>query len=295
MAKELSVYQHKKHRGEMLALFGIIILILGIVGLITGADTALSTVGLAALAVGAIVFIVGGIIYSSAVSHFKSEFLKDYFGSIIEEGTYYPKKGLSASQVYQCGFLKRADRFKSSDFLSGIIDGVRFESSDCHLQEKQVRYVTRNGKTQRKVEYVTFFKGRVFRFDFNKTIDHSLQVLEQFRPQVGGHKKVELESIAFNKKFNTYSTDAHTAFYVLTPHFMESLMKIEQNHPGKIGFSFNGPNMHFAINDGKGLFQVVPFRKINEKLIEKFKTDIEKVYDLVDDLKLNSKIFKEDK
>ncbi len=297
MENNLSTYQAKKSRGEKIALFSILAIIAGVLLLVfSSPDLALEPFGLALLGIGFIGFLIGAVFYSAAVNKFKKEYLKEYFSSIIEQGEYYPKKGLAPNQVYQCGFLKRADRFKSFDYLSGIIDGVHFESSDCHLQEKRVRYTTVNGKRRRKVEYITYFKGRVFAFDFNKSIDHQLQVLEKFRPEDGQrYEKVDLESIDFNKKFNTYTTDPHTAFYVLTPHFMESLMSIEKNHPGRIGFSFMGPKMHFAINDGKGFFQVMPFRKIDERLVETFKEDIDKVYTLVDDLKLNKNIFKEEK
>jgi len=295
MAKDLAAYQDKKRRGEIVFAAGIGVLILGILLLVFNEGNALETLGLIVLGIAVITMIVGGVFYSQAVNKFKTEFLKDYFSETIENGEYYPKKGLQPQEVYECGFLKRADRFKSYDYLSGTIDGVNFRSSDCHLQEKQVRYVTRNGKRRRKVEYVTYFKGRVFNFDFNKNIDHPIQVLERFKPQDGNrYKKVELESIDFNKKFNTYSTDSHTVFYVITPHFMESLMKIEQNHPGKIGFSFMGPKMHFAINDGRGLFYIAPFKKIDEKLVDGFKEDVDKIYNIVDDLKLNHKIFKEE-
>ena len=51
------------------------------------------------------------------------------------------------------------------------------------------------------------------------------------------YKKVKLESVQFNKKFKTYATSEHNAFYVLTPHFMEALMAFEQKNKGKIYFS----------------------------------------------------------
>lgn len=295
MEKNLQAYQDKKRRGEIFFSVGALLLIGAIIALVLSDGSVLETLGLLTLAVGSISLIFGGVIYTQAVNKFKTEFLKDYFSETIENGVYYPKKGLTPQDVYECGFLKRADRFKSTDFLSGTIDGVDFRSSDAHLQEKQVRYVTRNGKRHRKVDYVTYFKGRIFSFDFHKKIDHPIQVLERFTPQDGQkYKKVELESIDFNKKFNTYSTDSHTVFYVLTPHFMESLMKIEKNHPGRLGFSFMGPKMHFAINDGKGLFYIAPFKKIDESLIKGFKGDVDKIYDIVDDLKLNNNVFKEE-
>ncbi len=293
MDKTLSYFQEKKHKSEITTVISIIVFVLGIVFfVISGERTWLLTLGALFAVPGFIGIVVGVVLFNRTISKFKSMYLKDYFSNMIENGEYRPKRGLTQSEVYRCGFIKRADRFKSYDYLSGRLDGIDFRSSDVHLQERQV-YT--DSKGNRKTRYVTFFKGRVFEFDFPKKIEHRLQVLERYRPLDGfKYKKVDLESMAFNKKFNTYATDAHTAFYVLTPHFMESLMKVEKNHPGKIGFSFFDEQMHFAINNNKSTFAISPFRKIDEKLVETFKEDVEGLYEIVDDLKLNRNIFKEE-
>ncbi len=295
MAQKLLVYQERKKKFEMIGLAMGVLIVLGILLLIF-TDNALGTVGAVLLVLGIIGVLISVIGFNKVVSDFKSKYLKDYFASVIEQGEFRPKRGMAPQKVYGCGFLKRADKFKSYDYLGGVIDGVEFESTDAHLQEKRVRYYTVNGKRRRKVEYVTFFKGRIFAFDFPKSIDHPLQVLENFRPQDGRkYDKVELESITFNKTFKTYAMDKHTAFYVLTPHFMERLLNIEEIHPGKLGFSFMDNKMYFAINNNRSTFPVMPFKKIDESLVEEFKKDVDIVYDLVDDLKLNESIFKEDK
>ncbi len=293
MEKTLTYFQEKKQKSEWITVVSILVFILGIVLLvISGETTWIMSLGLVLAAPGFIGIIVGIVLFNRTISKFKSMYLKDYFSTMIEEGVYRPKKGLSQSEVYACGFIKRADRFKSYDYLSGRLDGIDFRSSDVHLQERQV-YT--DSKGNRKTKYVTFFKGRVFQFDFPKKLDHRLQVLERYRPRDGyKYQKVDLESMAFNKKFNTYATDSHTAFYVLTPHFMEALMKVEKNHPGKIGFSFFDEHMRFAINNNKSTFAIMPFRKIDEKLVEAFKEDVEGLYEIVDDLKLNRNIFKEE-
>ncbi len=295
MAEELRVHQDKKKQSEIISVIGLFLAILGFLAFAIFGEgrNVLFNLGLVVFFLGLITFIVGLVKFNGTITKFKKTFLKDYFSSIIEDGDYYPKKSLSQNEVYSCGFIKRADRFKGSDYLSGKIDGIEFESSDVHLQERQT-YTDSKGR--RKTRYVTFFKGRVFKFDFHKPIEHRLQVLERYRPRDGiKYKKVELESIDFNKKFKTYSTDPHTAFYVLTPHFMESIMKIEKNHPGQLGFSFMAEKLYFAINNNKSTFPIYPFVKIDERLVDTFKEDIEMLYELVDDLKLNKKIFKEEK
>ncbi len=293
MEKDLLYYQGKKQRSELVTGIGILLLILGILTTVNFEQaTFLGMAGRVLIGIGIVTILVGIVMYNRLIGYFKKSYLKEYFSSIIENGEYRPKRGLNASEVYACGFIKRADRFKSYDYLGGKIDGIDFRSSDVHLQERQV-YTDSKGR--RKTRYVTYFKGRVFEFDFHKKLEHRLQVLERYRP-LDGHKykKVELESIDFNKKFKTYATDPHTAFYVLTPHFMEALMKVEKNHPGRIGFSFFDEKLRFAINNNKSSFAIYPIVKIDEKLIDTFKADIEGIYELVDDLKLNKDIFKEE-
>ncbi len=165
---------------------------------------------------------------------------------------------------------------------------MSFISSDVKLEERHVQH-TKNGT---RVYYVTYFLGRVFKFDFNKEFVGSLHVLEAGSPPSKGFSKVKLESIEFNKKFKTFSTDDLTAFYILTPPIMEAITKIEKKHPGRISFSFRGDYMYFAINNNKDTFEVQMFKKIDDSMIEGFKQDLLMIKDLIVTLKLNKNLFK---
>jgi hypothetical protein len=189
-------------------------------------------------------------------------------------------------------FLKRPDRIKSEDYLAGELDGVKFVSSDVILQDRRVTHTSKGGTHTR---YVTYFHGRIFRFDFNKAFKGSVQVLESYSPKSRRHfENVSLESVDFNKIFKTYATNAHTAFYILTPHFMESLMSLEKKHPGNLGFSFLDTQLHVAIHNRQSAFSIRPFSKMDTTLLSRFDEDLNIIYDIVDDLKLNKDIFKEE-
>ncbi len=292
MNDKLSYYQNKKARSEKFIIIGGALAILGMLGLFIAANALTSgfEVFIGVIIIGVLLGVFGYAQFSSVVKKFKGDYLKDLISEWIEDGYYDPKRGLSPAQVYHCEFLKKADRFHSEDLLTGKIDGIKFEASDIQLQERRQRQ-TKNGT---QTYYVTYFKGQMYVFDFNKDFDGFLQVLENQRPQSRRrYDRVKLESIDFNKKFNTYTTNQHTAFYILTPQFQERLMAIEKAHPGKIGFSFVDNQLHMAINNNKSNFTISLFRKIDEALLKAFREDLQVLYNIVDELKINKRIFKE--
>ncbi|MCF7925952.1 MAG: DUF3137 domain-containing protein [Candidatus Izimaplasma sp.] len=241
--------------------------------------------------IGVIIVLIGLTKYSKVNSDFKHHIIPKLVNSVLEDATYKPQNGLTQSQVLDSGFLKRPDRFKSEDYIQGTINNVTFISSDIKLQERRTTH-TKNGT---RTKYVTYFLGRLFKFDFNKSFQGSLQVLEKGWPRNRLHyKKQKLESIAFNKCFKTYSTNEHTTFYVLTPHLMEELVEFEHQNPGDISFSFINNHLYVGINNQKDTFELKLFRKIDNHIMKEFENDILIIKKLVRELKLNKNIFKKE-
>lgn len=289
LEQTLNTYQVRKSKAEKYILFGGSAAVVAVLLLALLSETGFVVPGILLGVVAAVLLIIGFSGFSKVTHDFKHNFLVKMMGELIEDGVYEPKNGLSHHQVYATEFLKKADRFKTEDMIRGKIDGVSFISSDVKLEERRVRR-TKNGT---QTYYVTYFLGRVFVFEFNKEFDGSLQCLEQGRPTVNRkYEKIQLESMVFNKKFTTYATNRHAAFYVLTPHFMESMLKFEKENPGKLSFSFLDTKLFVGVNNNKDTFELSLFRKIDKQLIESFKRDIQVIYDLIDDLKLNNDIFK---
>ncbi len=290
MEKQLEYFQSRKARAELFITLGGLSLILAFALFFTILYD-MPTLFVILLFIAITLLIIGGTMYSKVSHDFKHDFLVKLMGDLIDDGRYSPKHGLASQQIYQTEFLKRADRIKTEDLLQGTIDGVAFVSSDVRLEERRVRHTKHGTQTY----YEKFFMGRVFIFEFNKNFDGYLQVLEQGRPTVNRrYEKVKLESIEFNKKFKTYATNPHTAFFILTPHLMENMMKFEKNNPGRLNFSFIDTRMYVAINNNKDTFSLAIYRKIDASLIESFKRDVQVIYDLIDDLKLNVDIYKKE-
>jgi len=289
MEEKLQKFQALKKKAEQKVMIGGILLVLGLIGFVALLEYGFF--GLLLILPGLILVIIGFAKFNTIKKNFKLEVLQGVVESFVEDGVFDPSRGLTQGVVYSTEFLKRADVFESEDFLSGKMDGVSFVSSDVRLQERHVEH-TDNGT---RTTYVTYFLGRVFRFEFNKTFEGYLQVLEKGRPvRNRDYKKIKLESVDFNKKFKTYCTSEHAAFYVLTPHFMEALREFEKKNKGKISFSFIDNYLYIGINNFRDTFELKMFKVLNEETFDEFKQELYVIQEVVKELRLNNNIFKKE-
>lgn len=237
---------------------------------------------------GFIVLVTGFIKFSNLARNFKNKYLPELINEILPGSKYDAKGGLSKDAVYGSGFLKKADRFTTGDLIVGKIGDVDFSTCDLKLEERHTRH-TKNGT---QTYYIAYFTGRFFEFDFNKNFKGKVITTEGSITTWGkGLSKIELESIDYNKKFKTYTNEEHSAFYILTPHFMESIMELERRNPGTISLSFNGNRLNIGINNSKDTFELSLFKKIDQGLVNGFKNDLLVIKGIVEELKLNRNIF----
>ncbi|MEG1646891.1 MAG: DUF3137 domain-containing protein, partial [Clostridia bacterium] len=115
-----------------------------------------------------------------------------------------------------------------------------------------IQQVTNSGKT---THTATLFEGKWLIFDFNKTINEYLSIRErEFLKKINffsSDSVVEFESVEFNNEFEVKCTNQHTAFYVLTPHFIEAIREINSKTQGQLLMCFVNGKMHVALNDGR--------------------------------------------
>lgn len=290
MNDKYGVFNAKKQASEQKVIIGGVIIAVGVIMALVGNanQNVLFYLGFAVGFVGLVFVGIGMSQFYTLKKSFKNEILSKMFQELIPGINYNPDMGLSQQIVYDTDFLKIADRFHSEDFLGGDVEGVDFVSSDVRLEERHVQH-TKNGT---RVYYVTYFLGRVFRFSFNKDFVGALQVLEVGSPRSRGYQKVKLESVDFNKKFKTYTTEDLTAFYILTPDIMEAIYKLEARNPGRIGLSFHGEHLYVAINNNRDTFELQMFRKIDASMVQDFMNDLLVIKDFIMTLKLNNNLFK---
>jgi hypothetical protein len=288
MIENLDQVVLNKKKAEKRILIGGALLILAILGFLVAGQYGVF-IGIPLGIAGVVLLVMGTSEFNKISKNFKEEVVGKLVAEFVDNGVFNSHSGLSQAEVYSTEFIKRADRFHTEDYLSGSMEDVNFVSSDVVLEERHVEH-TKNGT---RTYYETYYKGRVFIFEFNKDFEGFLQVLERGRPLSNrGFKKVKLESVDFNKKFKTYSTSEHSAFYVLTPHFMEALMQFEKNNKGTIQFSFIGNRLCIGINNFRDTFELQMFRKLDDSVFEEFKRDLLVIKEVITELKLNNNIFK---
>lgn len=79
--------------------------------------------------------------------------------------------------------------------------------------------------------------------------------LEGFRKRdKDREERIETENQVFNEQFDVYATDAHSAFYVVTPMVMERLLAMKAKY-GSFGVAVSGSEMTIALCSGYYLFE----------------------------------------
>lgn len=133
--------------------------------------------------------------------------------------------------------LPNSDRRSFEDQFSGEAHGADFDIYEAHLEQRR--------RTKNRTYYVTVFRGVLIRISFPRTVEGVTLVtrdkgllngLEGWAKKTFGGRKLErigLVDPTFEKAFEVYGTDQVMARYLLTPSFMERLLKLETVLRGK--------------------------------------------------------------
>jgi hypothetical protein len=229
------------------------------------------------------------------VSAFKREIVSRVIGYINPSFQYSPELCVSRDDYERSGlFLKKWDDYNGDDYVEGKLDKTYFCFSELHTQYRQ-----QSGKSSHNV---TIFRGLFFIGDFNKHFQGRTYVWSQSNPQLNfftkifssfaaNLEKVNLESSAFEQSFIVYSNDQVEARYILTPSFMERLMKLQQTMGSGISFSFINTNIHVAIPIRETLFEPSILSPNTFATVGDYYNTVHIVIDIINELKLNERLW----
>jgi len=225
--------------------------------------------------------------YNSKVKEF---FVVDIFQRYFDE-VKFASGGFKRDFIRSSELIGLANVFSSNDLLSGKYRDVEFQQSDILVQRRQ--------KVGKSSVTTTLFKGQYRVFEFNKRFTSYLQVRDkegflfgnakpyQFFTEREATKKVKLENSEFNNKFDVYASDEHEAFYILTPHFMEKIMKLNESMNSQVLIGFIDNQLHVAVNNGEDFFEPSLWDPLDESYFKRVDEEIKAIIEIIDILDLD--------
>ncbi len=185
------------------------------------------------------------------------------------------------------GLVPSWDRAAFEDKLTGQRQNAPFEFFEAHLEDER-RTTDSRGNSRR--EWVTVFRGQCLVARFPKPFNGVTKVERDhgamnFFAKLGqGMPKVKLEDPVFEKAFEVYGADQIEARFILTPDFMERLLKLEKTFEGKqLRCAFQGGEMLLCV-EGKNLFEPGSmYRKMDDlSRVQEMLHDFAAVFLLID-------------
>lgn len=236
-----------------------------------------------------IVLLILAAVYSAKwANFFKKEVVKELMLNEYPNGLYNPNKGIDQELFFAPSFFHKPDIYNSNDYLKAIYEDVVIESADYILQD-------RHRDSKGHVTYSTYAKGRFLCLSFVRSFENVVKVTEKsglFNFNFSAeYKKIELESVDFNKKFLTLSTDDQAAFFILTPQIQEEMLRLEKCFSGGIYFCFLKNHLFIAINNNADSYSSSVFKPLNNDGLKKIIDEINIPKRFIDAFKLNREKF----
>jgi hypothetical protein len=191
------------------------------------------------------------------------------------------------------GFAADYERVEGSDFARGTYRGISVMFSDVRLTRTERQYDHKSKKYKEHV--IELFKGYWLVADFDRSLAAvPLTVLEKRARGNRGHS-IQMESEAFNRQFSVFCADAHTAFYILTPHFMERLAAVDAAADGSSRFKFDENRLQIAVGTKRDLFETGAFKVPNvEAMRARFREDVGRLTGVLDEMLAHERLFGSD-
>lgn len=251
--------------------------------------------------------IFGVILFIFMFHHEKSGYQSLFKDNVIEKIIYfinptfvYRKDGTIGEDEYMhCGLFPEAyDRYRGSDLVEGVLDGVSVRFSDLHVEQKRR---TKNNKE----EWHTLFQGLFFIADFHKSFRARTYVLPDVAERALGvlgmwfqelnrthGELIKLDHVAFEKHFAVYGEDRVEAHYILSHTFMERILDFAKKRDKNLFLGFVNGKMYLALSYTKALFEPSITRSLlTFEYIKEYFELLEMVFGIIDEFKLNQKLW----
>lgn len=224
--------------------------------------------------------------------------VRDALGEVFAIEEYIPGNFIGEAAVSEARLVHNWNESTGSDFVRGRYKGVGFIFSDVHLEDVQ-ETTDSDGDTHET--RTTRFRGQWMVLELRKNTGHTVRLREREQRKLSGNytkqgkSDVETENAAFNQMFQIQTDDPHTAFYVLTPHFMDAIVAADQRASGRTYMCFMGDRVHIAVDNGRDSFELKrggETRNI-DALRARIRGEVKYITDIADELLRNTSLFAE--
>ena len=248
----------------------------------------------------------------------KSSVVRDALAEVFEDCDYNPKGRIDEARVKGAGLIDEWDGsydinvtfdYTGNDHVIGKYKGCEIELCDAKVEKITKETETDDeGKETERETTETLFKGIWMICKMGKSLPATLRVREKadraaLSPlrmiagkRVRAKSDVETENLAFNEQFQILASDAHSAFLILTPHFMEHILSADKTAGGRTMLCFSGDRVHIAIHNGRDSFEIKKGSEIKDTAALKLRIqgEIKYLTGILDELFQNEKLLKEE-
>lgn len=204
----------------------------------------------------------------NAYKYYENKYKTEIVNFLLEGKTYSfaPDKKIDSKIFSQSQLFGGFNRYSGEDLLT-IVEPTNHGDLTVDMCDLTVEYVSRDkdGKTSTQ----TIFSGIFGVCYLPKPCEFSIGVnCGKFK-----YKKVQLESIDFNKEFKIYSDDQIHARVVFTPDRMEKIMHLQSKTSNRPYVHLTGNKIYFGIS-GARLFSAIYEKQTQTITAEDFYYDV---------------------
>lgn len=225
---------------------------------------------------------------------------RDIISGVFDECIYAAGYHLPDELLHEAALIPNWDRASGSDLVSAKYKGHTINFCDIELEEEVVREDS-EGNTSTSFE--TRFKGQWMILELGREVPAQLRLRENikrtgrisrklFGERIANKDDVKTENEAFNKRFQILTEDEHSAFYILTPHFMEFIMSAGNAADTRTYLSFLENRVHIACYTGRDSFELQKNDGANLDAVRtRMKSELRYITSIADELLKNEYLF----
>ena len=216
---------------------------------------------------------------------------------VFEDSTYQMDGHIGDDIIKASNMIPYAwDEVRGNDHIKAKYQGLNIEMSDIELYEI-VKTEDADGNTD--YNYKKNFNGLWLICDFGRELVSDLLLQERFdgkgiKNNIHGSLKltmtqksdIKVDNEEFNKKFVIRSKTPHDIFYILTPHMMEYILKMDRQSNGRTFMRFTKEGkVHIAIDSLRNAFEVDLNQDTDLEIMkQKYIDEIRYVINIIDEL-----------